>query len=364
MKVLIIGAGVAGLGIGWRLAQAGADVTIVERAQPGRGATWASAGMIAVGGEGHGHNTPEAQFALHSSTLWPAFAAELEAVSGVDIAYLQSGALILSSESSLAPLAGVERIDRAQMVALEPMLTGEWPTVLWAKDDAQVDNRRLGDALTVAFRRAGGTLLRNEPAIRIAIAGGRAAGVQTPFGYREAEVIVLAAGAWSSSIDGLPLDAAPPVVPVKGQMVSLEPRGPSAVPGRAIWGNDVYLLPRHGRLFIGATVEHCGFDTGTTQAAADWLLSRATQLIPSLAAWRIAEHWAGLRPGTPDGLPILGPTRVEGLYAATGQFRNGILFAPAIADLISAMLLRSEPVLAAFDPRRFIPSTSVPSDKV
>jgi glycine oxidase len=312
--------------------------------------------MISVAGEAHGGSTPEGEFALHASSLWPDFAREVEEASGVDLAYARAGALILTPHGDPFPTNadGVEPIDRARVETLAPMLTREWRSAFLAKNEAQVDNRRLGEALATAFERSGGTLLRHEPAIRIEIVGNRAVGVRTALGAYAAEIILLAAGAWSSEIDGLPRDAVPPVVPVKGQMVAFEPPDAPECPRLTIWGNDVYLVPRHGRLLIGATAENCGFDTGTTKEAAAWLTSHAVELIPGLPNWRFVEHWAGLRPGSPDGLPMLGPTIVEGLYAATGQFRNGILFAPAIAELMAGILLRSETTPASFDPRRFV----------
>jgi glycine/D-amino acid oxidase-like deaminating enzyme len=121
-----------------------------------------------------------------------------------------------------------------------------------------------------------------------------------------------------------------------------------------VWGNGVYLVPREGRLLIGATMKETGFDTAITDEAENWLLDRAIALMPSLAKWTLDEHWAGLRPGSPDGLPILGETRVKNLYVATGQFRNGILFAPAVAETVSRLILGSAaPEIRSFSPQRF-----------
>jgi glycine/D-amino acid oxidase-like deaminating enzyme len=120
-----------------------------------------------------------------------------------------------------------------------------------------------------------------------------------------------------------------------------------------VWGNGVYLVPRAKRLLVGATMEEAGFDTSLTRAAARDLHARAVALMPALAQWDFADHWAGLRPGSPDGLPMLGPTVVEGLYAATGQFRNGILFAPAVAELLCRLILERPAERLVFDPRRF-----------
>jgi len=147
----------------------------------------------------------------------------------------------------------------------------------------------------------------------------------------------------------------PPVVPVKGEMIALAPSENSTLPTRVVWGHEVYLVPRHDRLFVGATSSREGYDTRLTEAAADLLHGNAARVMPGLSQWQIAEHWAGLRPGSPDNLPILGQTALEGLFVASGQFRNGILFAPAIAEALSRLVLGQppSPSVAAFDPKRF-----------
>jgi glycine oxidase len=195
--------------------------------------------------------------------------------------------------------------------------------------------------------------------VRIEIENDRAVGARTPFALYRADAFVLAAGAWSGRIEGLPAAAVPPIVPVKGEMIALAP-DKGALPKHMLWGNEVYLVPRAGRLLIGATVTRDGFDTRTTNAAAEWLLGRAEQLIPALANWNMVEHWAGLRPGSLDDLPLIGPSTLDGLFIASGQFRNGILFAPAIAEAMCEGILNDvfgEDV-RAFDPRRFANSSA------
>ena len=357
MKVVIIGAGAAGLATGWRLRQAGAKVTVLERTQPALGATWAAAGMIAVAGEMGAAQTPEAEFGQHSSALWPDFAKELEAASGHRIGYRKSGALIVArtaaDSAAFAAWSGVERLDAAQSRAKEPMLAGDIAGALWAPEEAQVDSRALGVALADAFVRAGGRLNLNEAAVRFDIRDGRVAALHSPFRRYEADAFILAAGAWSGGIGGLPPDALPPVRPIKGEMIAVAPPAGAAIPQHVVWGNEVYLVPRADRLLIGATVADTGFDTSVTDAAADWLSTRAIGLMPALARWEVVERWAGLRPGTPDGAPILGATCIAGLFAATGQYRNGILFAPALAENMSRLVLEQAAAIPAFDPRRF-----------
>jgi glycine oxidase len=357
VKVVIIGAGVAGLAIGWRLRQARAEVTILERAQPAQAATWAAAGMIAVAGEMGATQSPEAEFGQHSSLLWPNFAKDIEAASGHTIAYRRNGALMIARDKTAAAAfeswSGVDRLTAAQARAKEPMLTPDITGALWAPDEAQVDSRALGQALAIVFAKAGGVLNVNEAAVRFEVADGRAIAVSTPFNRYHADAFILAAGAWSGDIGGLPPEALPPVRPVKGEMIAVVPPAGVNLPRHVVWGNGVYLVPRADRLLIGATVAEAGFDTSVTDAAADWLSSRAIALMPALASWEVVERWAGLRPGSPDNLPLLGESSIAGLFIASGQFRNGILFAPALAELMSRIVLERAPALAAFDPRRF-----------
>jgi glycine oxidase len=357
MRVLIVGGGVAGLGIGWRLQQEGAEVTVFDRAQPAMAATWASAGMIAAGGELGGAHSPDADFARRSSGQWAQFAKDVEEASGRAIAYAKCGALLVARTASeafeLVPWPGAERIDAAQARAREPLLAPDIAGAVWAPDEAKVDSRALGAALITAFKRTGGTLVANEAVVHIKVEGDRAISVQTPFATYEADAFVLAAGAWSGTIGGLPAHALPPVKPVKGQMLAVAPPTGRALPSQIIWGNGVYMVPREKRLLIGATSEDAGFDTSVTDEAADFLAARAQALAPELGGWEIVERWAGLRPRAPDGLPLLGRTRVERLFVASGQYRNGILFAPAIAQLLCDIVLERGAEIPAFDPRRF-----------
>ncbi len=223
----------------------------------------------------------------------------------------------------------------------------------WAAEEAQVDNRALGRALALAFVRAGGTLLANEAVVRIETEGDRAVGARTPFAVHRADAFVLAAGAWSTNIAGLPPGTVPSVKPMKGEMLALSPPSGAQPPAHLVWGNDVYLVPRSGRLLIGATLEDAGYDTSLTDAARDWLSSHAIGLMPYLRHWTISDHWAGLRPASPDGLPMLGPTMVDGLFLASGQYRNGILFAPSVGEILSRLVLGRPCDAQAFDPRRF-----------
>jgi len=362
MKIVIVGAGAAGLSIGWKLAEAGAETVVLERAQPGSGATWAAAGMLAATAESGGAHEVESIFTSKAMTLWPAFAESLEEESGRSIAFRRDGSLIVArSAAETAGLrsraaAGCGAIIAAEEArTMEPLLAAYIDAALWAPGDAQVDSRALGRALATAFLRAGGTLQANEAVVRIERLPGGRIGARTPFAFHEADALILAAGAWTARIEGLPPGAVPPVRPVKGEIIALAAPTGEALPQRLVWGEGVYLVPRRDRLLVGATVSESGFDTALTDAARDWLRARASALMPVLSGWPLVEHWAGLRPGSPDGLPLLGATAVEGLYVASGQYRNGILFAPIMAEVMCRLVLerRVSPEIAAFDPTRF-----------
>ena len=379
MNIVIIGAGVAGLGIGWKLALAGANVTILERAQAGRGATTASGGMIAAAAElGHA-DTPEAAFAKRANDLWPGFVAQLEAQSGISVDYRKSGSLMVALKTGGCPHAhggakpeadkgghdhggqpnphaqgaDIAMLTAEQARAMEPMLSEDIAGALWAPHEAQINTHALVRALVTAFVKVGGRILANETAVRIEIEDGRAVGVRSPFTLHRADAYILAAGAWTSRVEGLPAEAVPPVVPIKGEIVVLTPPPGSALPKHVVWGNEIYVVPRAEQLLVGATMERAGFDTSQSPEAYGWLLRQSAGLMPALKGWEVAEHWASLRPATPDGMPILGPTVVDGLYVASGQFRNGILFAPAVAEAMSRLILERVMEMPAFDPRRF-----------
>jgi glycine oxidase len=191
----------------------------------------------------------------------------------------------------------------------------------------------------------------------VSVTAAEAGAAVTSSGRRQADAVIVAAGAWSGAL-GVP------VTPVKGQMIALMPPKDLApppgiaIPEPVIWGHGVYLVPRPNeegkadRLLVGATVEEAGFDLTLTDAARDDLRARAEALIPDLNRWTLVEHWAGLRPKSPDGLPLLG-RMANGVFVAGGQYRNGILFAPAIAEHIRDLVLGLSPVIPEFDPQRF-----------
>jgi glycine oxidase len=355
VNIVIIGAGVAGLSIGWRLLQAGCQVTILERAQPATGASWAAAGMLAITAELEEATEAERGLAQRAHLQWPGFAAELEAASGRPVFFSRVGALLLAADSAgLEVMRAREKgelriLDRDQAQALVPLL-GETVGGLWSPHEAHVDNRALGEALTIAFLKAGGVLNPTEAAVTIE----PGPAVRTPYRRYDADAVVVAAGAWSALLEEIPIR------PVKGEIILLAPPPGQMLPLPVVWGGNVYCVPRPhlgegGGLLVGATAQDEGFDTKPTRQARDHLWGAAGKLMPSLKDWKLADHWAGLRPKSPDGLPLLGPSGREGVFVAGGQYRNGILFAPAIAREMADIVMGKGAAIPDFDPRRFRP---------
>jgi glycine oxidase len=367
MKVIIVGAGIAGLAIGWRLAQAGAEVEIHDRGLAGRGATWAAAGMIAPGAELKEEPEALAQFARRSRAAWPTFAAELEAESGCAIGYSEPGSLIVALDSDRAhaldqrarelAASGAQWLPPALLRRREPLVSPELRGALYIPGDAQVDNRLVAEALRIALGRRSIAIHENTDVRGLQITENRVRGIIGARGAVEADAVIVASGAWLNEFGGAAAEL-PPVMPVKGQMVAVQSPVGTLLPQHLLWSDDAYLVTRGDRVLIGATVEDAGFDTSVSKDACARLVAAAARIVPALAAWEISEMWAGLRPRTPDGSPVLGRAALEGLYVAGGQFRNGILFAPAVADAMQRMILSSQPIseIRTFDPRRFNPA--------
>jgi glycine oxidase len=363
----VVGGGVIGLGIAWRAAQAGLSVTVVDQA-PGRGASWAAAGMLAPVTEVHYGERPLLGLNLAAAARWPGFAAEVEDAAGRPVGYRPAGTLAVARDAddnaALEDLyrfqlrcgLQVERLRSRECRQLEPGLAPGIRGGVLAPGDHQVDNRALVEALLVACERSGVRLLEGRVA-ELATDGDRVTGVVLGDGERlAAGAVVLAAGCWSAGLGGLAAEAVVPVRPVKGQLLYL--RGPADQPlcQRNVRGLEVYVVPRgDGRVVVGATVEEQGFDTRVTAGAVGDLLRAALELLPDVAELELAETVVGLRPGSPDNAPMLGPAGPEGLVVATGHYRNGILLTPVTADAIAELLAtgRVPDLIAPFAPGRF-----------
>jgi glycine oxidase len=350
--LVVVGGGVIGLACAWRAAQRNARVAVVERSQPPAGATRVAAGMLAPVGE-LAFGEPELlKMTLAAAELYPDFVAELEQASGISIGYRRDGALhIALDRDEAAELRRVHELQRSLGLGaewlpprrcreLEPGLTPSFNGGVHAPAEGSVDPRLLVAALLAAGEAEGVKLLLGTGAGEALLDGERIAGVGTERGEQlRAGVTVLAAGAWSGEAKWLPPPARPPVRPVKGQILELRARD-GVVPCRRIVASErVYLVPRpDGRLIVGATVEEQGFDTEVTAGGVHELLREAYRLLPEVAEMELVEATAGLRPGTPDNLPRVGPSGVGGLLWATGHFRNGILLAPLAAQAIAEEL--------------------------
>jgi len=368
---LIIGAGVIGLGIAWRLAQRGAAVTLFDRAAAGSGASHAAAGMLAACAEAEPGEEKLIALGRRSQALWPDFAAELEKLTGQPVDLRREGTLVvaltaddqariqhhLEFQHSLE--LPVEWISAREARRHEPHLASIAGAV-WSPEDGQVDNRKLVAALKLACASAGVDIQEHRPVRRILLTDGCAVGVELADGTEHrGDTVVLAAGAWSRGIEGLPSALRPPVRPVKGQMIALQMDPAAPLVTHVVWGPKVYMTPRlDGRLILGATVEEKGFDATITAGAVLALLEAAWRVFPAIEELPVAEMWAGHRPGSRDDAPILGYGPVGGLVYATGHHRNGILLAPITADAIARLVLDGtmDPVIAPFGLDRFAPA--------
>jgi len=374
--VVVVGAGAIGLASAWRLAQGGLSVTVCDPA-PGSQATHASAGMLAPVTEAHYGEDRLLALNLAGAQRWAAFAEELEAEAGRPVGYRTCGSLLVALDADdarvLDDLAAyldrlgldAETLSGTQARAAEPALAPGVRRGLRVVGDHQADNRLLADALLAALVGRGVDIVRRSVR-RIVVEDGAACGVGLDDGtVLDGDRVLLAAGAWSAGIEGLPADARPPVRPVKGQILRIQ--GPTDEPvlrGNVrglVRGRSLYLVPRaSGRIVVGATVEEQGFDTSVTVEGIHQLLHDAAVLVPGLLDLELAEIGAGLRPGSPDNEPIIGATTVPGLFVASGHHRNGILLTPVTADAVTGLfgVGPEVPEIAGFGPERFTPAAT------
>ena len=369
--LVVVGGGLIGLSIAWRCAQRGMSVRVVDPA-PGAGASRAAAGMLAPVTELHYGEEDLLRLNLQSARRYPAFVAELEDATGTRVGYRTEGtlavALDLDDRAVLTDLQAfqtslgldVEALTAREARRLEPMLDPGIRGALHVRSDHSVDNRRLVTALLAAAEGVGVHLVKERVDELIrgddGVLGVRAAGTD-----HRATTVVIAAGSWSGSLAGLEDGLLPPVRPVKGQILRLRtPPSYGTVLTRTVRGfvrgSGVYLVPRSdGEIVVGATVEERGFDDAVTAGAVYELLRDARELVPAVTELTVAEIGAGLRPGSPDNAPLIGPTSVPGLVLATGHFRNGVLLAPVTADLVADLITTGSlpESAAAFAPSRF-----------
>ncbi|MER6461592.1 glycine oxidase ThiO [Streptomyces sp. NPDC001288] len=372
--VLVIGGGIIGLVTAWRSAQRGL-ATAVADPEPGGGAAQVAAGMLAAVTELHHGEQTLLGLNLASARRYPGFAAELTELTGHDLGYRRCGTLAVALDADdrahLRDLHALQQrsgLDSAWLSGrecrrLEPMLAPGVRGGLRVDGDHQIDPRRLAAALVTACERAG-VVFHRDWAERLEVVRERATGAVTRAGERlAADRVVLAGGSLSGRLAGVPEDVLPPVRPVKGQVLRL------TVPARyrpflsrtvraVVRGGHLYLVPReNGELVVGATSEELGWDTTVTAGGVYELLRDAHELVPGITELPLTETRAGLRPGSPDNAPLLGPTRLDGLLLATGHHRNGVLLTPVTGDVMAELLTGGEPPEEArpFTPKRFGP---------
>ncbi len=363
--VIIVGAGVIGLSIAYELLCRGTRVTLVDQGDPGKEASWAAAGVLAPQGALPVHRA-YLDLCISSLDLFADWSSRLLEETGIDVEYrTEAGLQVAFDDAESEELderyrhqvdlgLPVERLSGEEVRALEPMLSPETRCGLLFERMHQVENRRLVQALVAAVRSRGGAFRIGDPVVDLIVRRNRAAGVVVPGERIGAERVVVAAGAWSGLLKWIP-GSPPPVQPVRGQMVCVDGRGVPPL-GRVIYGLEQYLVPRRdGRVLMGATVEKTGFDASVTAGGVSDVIREGLRMAPGLAEAPVVESWAGLRPMSKDGKPILGPAGLERLVLATGHFRNGILLAPITGRLIAHHLEHGAvpQAMAPFLPDRF-----------
>ncbi len=386
VDLAVLGGGIVGLSVAWRARVQGMSVTVLERSSLGAGATYVAAGMLAPVAEVEfgeaGRRVLE--LGMRSAAMWPSFAEELERDSGIELGLRNTGTLVVARDEDEArelerQLAFREqlglravRLRASEARAHEPALAPTVRLALHAPDDHSVDPRSVMAALREACLRAG-VHVREHTAVlclqldagqtrvlgaRVAessdemwpaspeLGGGANRDFSRDYGSCElvhARDVVVAMGAWSGGIEGLPKAAGVDVRPVKGQIMRLrDPAGPGLLEG-VVRFEGGYLVPRgDGRYVLGATMEERGFEPDATAGGVYELLRDAHELVPGVSELHIEEIGVGYRPGTPDNAPLIGPGAIEGLTWATGHHRNGILLAPLTAELVMCSLARTD----------------------
>lgn len=344
--VVVVGGGLIGSAIAWRLSQKKLRVLVLEKAEPGAEASSAAAGILSPQAEADSE-TPFFKLQVASRNLYPQFARELLEATGLDVELRLDGVVFVAeSEADLEELdtrlawqarAGlrVERLSPEAVRELEPRVRDGIRGGALFPEDGQVENRRLTRAAVLAASAAGARFENGNPVRRVLVERSKVTGVEAASGTIRSDAVVLAAGAWAGEALGLPF--AIPVSPARGEMVAVES---ATGPSRVLYSHRVYVVPRRdGRILLGATLERLGFDKRVKAKAVAQLLAAGLDLIPALEEAGFHSAWAGLRPCAPDELPILGASPVEGLTLATAHFRNGILLAPltaqATADIVA-----------------------------
>lgn len=369
-RIVIVGGGVIGLSVAWRLAREGAPhrILLLDAHRAGEGTSRVSAGMVAPIAEAGFEDPSFISFARRSRERYRSFAAEVSADAETPVVLGEEGSIIVAIhrddveamrrvyEHRRHAELPVEWLTGSQAREVEPTLSPRVSAAMWIAYDGQINTRVLLPALVRACIRRGVELREGARVSRIILDGDTVAGVEVNGEGVDADIVVLSAGAWSGTIGGLPDDVVPAVRPIRGQIMRLKRTHDFAMQ-RVVRGARAYLLPKDdGTVVVGATQEEAGFDATPTAGGIKTILENAWEMVPSIYDLPIEKIEVGLRPGTRDHLPLIGPTRIHGLVMATGHFRHGILFAPTTADAVCAGILTGNygEHAAAFAPDRFI----------
>jgi glycine oxidase len=362
---IVVGGGLIGMLTARYLQEAGARVHILEQGNLGQESTWAGGGILSPLYPWR-YPEPVNRLAFYSQSRYEALCQALLAETGLDPEWTQSGLLMLAPDDECEGLqwaqgtpAVMERIDSVGVHQVEPALARIPDFALWMPEVAQVRNPRLARSLRRSLELRGISLSERVHVSEVLSNGGVVTGVNTDQGVLHADHVLVAGGAWSAQLVGLEGDKPLPVEPVRGQMILFRAR--SGLLKRIVLDQGRYLIPRRdGRILMGSTMEYVGFDKHTTDSARDELISEALSLVPELAEAEIERHWAGLRPGSPQGIPFIGPhPETRGLFVNTGHFRNGVVMGLASAELAASQILGEKPVLED-DPYRLSKRESSP----
>ncbi|MEO5328647.1 MAG: glycine oxidase ThiO [Magnetococcus sp. THC-1_WYH] len=353
--IVIVGAGVMGTATAHRLLERGFAVTLLEKSLPGAESSAAAAGILGAQSEVSGTG-PFLELCLASRALFGEYVRELQELSGVCVDFETSGVLEVALTPSEGRLAAgraqwmldrgleVSLLDREEARRLEPGLTERMVGANYYPRDCQLDPIRLASALAATVGRLGGRFQTGLQVLGIETHQGSVTGVRTTTGVIQGDAVVIASGAWSTGLGGLPA-VRTPIKPMSGQIIQVQTR-PAAL-RHVLYGYQGYVVPRRdGRVLMGSTLEERGFDKAVTLDGIHRITSMAREMAPCLGEARLAATWSGLRPAPGDGLPMLGESRhVRGLFFATGHYRNGILLTPITGTIIADLVEKKSPVV-------------------
>ncbi len=356
---LIVGGGIIGMLTARELSQTGATVALVERGSTGRESSWAGGGILSPLHPWR-YPDPVTRLAQWSQAQYPFLASELYKATGIDPELTPSGLLILGANDHdwafrWADQFGYQFVEVTPGEAreIEPQIAAPSAAALWIKEVCQIRNPRLTKALRQDLKQRDVTFHEHREVTGFFHEKGQAEGVNTAEGPLRADCVIVATGAWTAKLlTGL--GHCPEIEPVRGQMLLFHTE--SKLIARIILSHERYLIPRRdGRVLVGSTQERVGFEKAVTNAAFKLLRTQALELVPQLARYSVEHHWAGLRPGSPNGVPYIGEhPEVRGLYINAGHFRNGLVLAPGSTRLLADLILDRKPIL---DPKPYALNT-------